>query len=290
MLSVQSGHHLIHLPTPGIHLQPERGDHVSHSLHRAIDVVIGISPRHNIHLAIQLGVGLLAQLHDVGAKLVAPLVCLLQRGRHILHPRIVRLQRLLHVPHVQPHGRDLRSHSGLHSLPARNDRMCGINPSSHLIQIHIHSVHSSSEILHITLAGQHDTLHVCGVALGAGEHVLQLADVVLEGVDVRGDLLGGRAGGAGGAGQGGHGRSLLVQIAAQLLHLLSHLCLKIRESGSHFLHQLPISCFTAGAKLADTAGLLLPIGQHSCFKLLEPVSQLGTLGLRHRLDGVLELL
>mmetsp|Transcript_57768 Transcript_57768/g.124246 ORF Transcript_57768/g.124246 Transcript_57768/m.124246 type:complete len:203 (+) Transcript_57768:1428-2036(+) len=200
------------------------------------------------------------------------------------------LQRLLHVPHIQPHCGNLRRHRRLHPLPARNDRVGRIHPGPHLIQVHVNRVHSSGEILHIPLAGQDDALHVGGVALGPGEHVLHLPEVVLEGVDVVGQVLGGGAGGAGGAGQGGHGRSLLVQIAAQLLHLLSHLCLKIRESGSHFLHQLPISCFTAGAKLADTAGLLLPIGQHSCFKLLEPVSQLGTLGLRHRLDGVLELL
>mmetsp|Transcript_102086 Transcript_102086/g.184140 ORF Transcript_102086/g.184140 Transcript_102086/m.184140 type:complete len:237 (+) Transcript_102086:1003-1713(+) len=169
-----------------VHLQAERRRHVPDCLHRGVDVVVHVAPGGDVGLGVQLGLRLLAVLHDVLAQLPAALVALLQTLRDVLHPGVVRLQGLLHVAHVQAHGGDLGGHSGLDALPGGNDGVGGVHACPHLIEIHVDCVHRSREVLHVSLAGQHDALHVGGVVLGSAQHVLEFAHLVLHGIQVVG--------------------------------------------------------------------------------------------------------
>mmetsp|Transcript_88906 Transcript_88906/g.197536 ORF Transcript_88906/g.197536 Transcript_88906/m.197536 type:complete len:264 (-) Transcript_88906:932-1723(-) len=108
---------LVHLAAAAVHFQAQGRSHVTHCLHRSIDVVIHVVPLDDVRLRVQLCLSLLPGLGNVLRELVASLMSLLEALRNVLHPSIVRLQRLLHVAHVQTHGGDLCGNSGLHTLP-----------------------------------------------------------------------------------------------------------------------------------------------------------------------------
>mmetsp|Transcript_102299 Transcript_102299/g.266839 ORF Transcript_102299/g.266839 Transcript_102299/m.266839 type:complete len:379 (-) Transcript_102299:374-1510(-) len=174
------GQDLVHLATARINIQAQRGYHVTHGLDRRIKVVVGLLPSDVVHLGVQLRVHLVLQVDDVLGEVLLLLLHLLKGVRHVLHPRVVVLQRLLDVTDVQPHRRDLSSHRGFHTLPAGDDGMCGVDPRAHLVEIHVHGIHGRREVLHVALASQHDPADVVHLALVVAKQVLQLANIVLQ--------------------------------------------------------------------------------------------------------------
>ena len=129
-------------------------------------------------------------------ELLAALVDLLQALRDIFHPRVVRLQGLLHVPHVQTHRGDLGRHGGFHALPRGDDGVGRVDTGPHLVQVNVHGIHGRGKVLHVPLASKYDALHLGSVRLRGVQHVLQLAHVVLQRVQVVGEAFhAGRTGG-----------------------------------------------------------------------------------------------
>mmetsp|Transcript_148447 Transcript_148447/g.475157 ORF Transcript_148447/g.475157 Transcript_148447/m.475157 type:complete len:558 (-) Transcript_148447:911-2584(-) len=108
---------LVHLPSSAVDLQAQGGGHVANGLDGGVDVVVHVVPGRDVGLRVQLRLGLVPDLSDVLGQLVAALVRLLEALGDVLHPSVVRLERFLHVAHVQAHRRDLRSHRRLDALP-----------------------------------------------------------------------------------------------------------------------------------------------------------------------------
>mmetsp|Transcript_71327 Transcript_71327/g.198945 ORF Transcript_71327/g.198945 Transcript_71327/m.198945 type:complete len:686 (-) Transcript_71327:715-2772(-) len=171
---------LVDLPAASVGLEAEGGGHVAYRLHRLLVVIVRLVPRRNVYLVVELVLGLVAHVRNVLGQLVAALVRLLQALRHVLHPGVMGLQGFLHVTHVQTHGGDLRCHSRLHALPRSDDRVRRVHPRTHLVEIYIHGVHGSCEVLHVALASKHDALDLSGVVLVTIDDVLQLTEVVLD--------------------------------------------------------------------------------------------------------------
>mmetsp|Transcript_28842 Transcript_28842/g.40586 ORF Transcript_28842/g.40586 Transcript_28842/m.40586 type:complete len:365 (-) Transcript_28842:328-1422(-) len=155
---------LVHLAAPGIHVQPKRRDHVADSLDGSIQIIVGFLPGNIVHLRVQLGVHLILEIDDVLGQVFFLLLHLLERVGDILHPRVVVLQCFLNITDVEAHGRDLGCHRGLHTLPAGDDGMCGINTGPHLVKVDIDGIHCSSEVLHVTLTCQYDAADVIDFA------------------------------------------------------------------------------------------------------------------------------
>mmetsp|Transcript_104522 Transcript_104522/g.300860 ORF Transcript_104522/g.300860 Transcript_104522/m.300860 type:complete len:413 (+) Transcript_104522:842-2080(+) len=273
---------LVDLPAPAIYLQPQGGGHVAHGLDRRIDIVVHVVPCSDVCLRVQLRLGLVAQDADVLTQLVAALMGLLETLRYILHPRVVRLQGLLHVAHVEPHRRDLGGDGRLHSLPRGDDGVGGVDAGAHLVQVDVHRVHGGGKVLHVALAGQHDAFHVGGVVLLPVDHVLELADVILDGVEIVRHAV--RASSspvnarhpARVAPQEGE---LLLEVRGHELQLAGDLSLEVADPVGHLLEQLAIagpsaeSTRTRSVLCAATAARKL--GQDSRLKLLELVVQVG---------------
>mmetsp|Transcript_5778 Transcript_5778/g.13654 ORF Transcript_5778/g.13654 Transcript_5778/m.13654 type:complete len:365 (+) Transcript_5778:418-1512(+) len=158
------GQNLIDLAAAGIHVQAQGGDHITDSLNGSVQVVVGLLPSHIVHLGVQLRVHLVLQVDDVLRQVLLLLLHLLKRVGDILHPRVVVLQCFLNITDVEAHGRDLGCHRGLHTLPAGDDGMCGINTGPHLVKVDIDGIHCSSEVLHVTLTCQYDAADVIDFA------------------------------------------------------------------------------------------------------------------------------
>mmetsp|Transcript_54238 Transcript_54238/g.117273 ORF Transcript_54238/g.117273 Transcript_54238/m.117273 type:complete len:458 (+) Transcript_54238:859-2232(+) len=237
--------HLIHLSATTVDLETQCRGHVSDSLDGGVDVVIHVIPRNQICLRIKLGLRLLSDLCNVLRELVAPLVRLLQALRDILHPGIMRLQRLLHVPHVQPHRGDLRSHCGLHPLPGGDDGVRRINPRSHLIEIHIDGIHRSSKVFHVPLAGQDYPLDVSCVALCPIHHVFELTQIVLDGIHIVCKALGPGTSHCTVTTTGlrAEERHLLLNVLVHYLQLAGDLGLEVAEPVRNLLQQLGVADF-----------------------------------------------
>mmetsp|Transcript_66391 Transcript_66391/g.176824 ORF Transcript_66391/g.176824 Transcript_66391/m.176824 type:complete len:214 (+) Transcript_66391:1011-1652(+) len=156
------------------------------------------------------------------------------------------LQRLLDVTYVQAHGGDLRGHGRLHPLPASDDGVGGVHPCAHLVEVDVHGVHGRGEVLHVALAREDNPPNVVHLALVVAEQVLELADVVLQLVEVLGHGVQAR-GGSGGV-QGLHGRGpaihvgeLLVEVALHVGELGLQLRLEVLEARGHLLQDLRVA-------------------------------------------------
>ena len=64
------------------------------------------------------------------------------------------------VADVKSHRGDLCRHRGFDALPAGDDRMCGIHPRPHFIEVDIHGIHRCGEVLHVSLARQDNAPYV----------------------------------------------------------------------------------------------------------------------------------
>mmetsp|Transcript_2323 Transcript_2323/g.6840 ORF Transcript_2323/g.6840 Transcript_2323/m.6840 type:complete len:287 (-) Transcript_2323:501-1361(-) len=244
---------LVHLPAPAVHLQPQGRGHVADGLDGGVDVVVHVVPGDDVRLRVELRLRLVAQLRDVLRELVAPLVRLLQALGDVLHPRVVRLQRLLHVAHVQAHGGDLRGHGGLHALPGRDDGVRGVHARPHLVEVHVHRVHGGGEVLHVALASQDDSLHVGSVVLLAAKKVLELAHIILhciEIVDVALEAWGAAAVPAAPALLGAEEGDALLHVLGHDLQLARDLCLEVCHPVGHLLQQLRVASLASQPRLA----------------------------------------
>mmetsp|Transcript_34960 Transcript_34960/g.88876 ORF Transcript_34960/g.88876 Transcript_34960/m.88876 type:complete len:370 (+) Transcript_34960:1012-2121(+) len=183
-LATDLAERLVDFPTAAVHLQPQCRGHVAHCLDRSIDVIVHVVPGSDVGLGIQLCLGLVTQLRNVLGKLMATLVRLLQTLRDVLHPSIMGLKCFLHVAHVQAHCRDLGSHGCFYALPRGDNRVRRVDARPHLIQVDIDGIHGRREVLHVPLARQDDALHVSRVVLRAVEQVLELTNIVFDGIEV----------------------------------------------------------------------------------------------------------
>mmetsp|Transcript_55123 Transcript_55123/g.176648 ORF Transcript_55123/g.176648 Transcript_55123/m.176648 type:complete len:351 (+) Transcript_55123:1066-2118(+) len=233
----------VHFAPATINLEAQCRGHVAHCLYRGVDVVVHVVPCSYVSLCVQLRLSLLTRLCNVLGELVAALVSLLQALGHVLHPSIVRLQSLLHVAHVKPHGGDFGGHCRLHALPGRDDGVRRVYTCAHLVEVHVHGIHCRGEVLHVTLASQHDALHVRGVVLGAVEHVLQLTKIVFHGIQVMrvaGHARGGRP--VSTARLGSEEGDLLLYVLRENLQLACDLRLEVAHPIRHLLEELRVAC------------------------------------------------
>lgn len=100
------------------------------------------------------------QVDQVFRCVILLLLHLLQGVGHIFHPRIMILQSFLHISNIQSHGRNFRRHGRFNPLSTCDNGMGGIHTCTHLIQIHVHGIHGSGEIFHVTLTCQDDATNV----------------------------------------------------------------------------------------------------------------------------------
>merc|ERR1719274_98350 len=223
---------LVHLSPPRVHVQPKRRHHVANGLDRRIQIVVRLLPRDVVHLRVEFGVHLVLEIDQVLRQVLFLLLHLLERVRHVLHPRVVVLQGLPDVANVEPHRRNLRRHRRLHTLARSDDGVGRIHTCPHLVQVHVHSIHRRGEVLHVALARQDDPANVVDLALVVVQQVLQLADVVLERIQVFHDGLDPRHGRrrvhtfhpAGAAIQM---RELLIEVRLHVRQLCRNLCFEV---------------------------------------------------------------
>mmetsp|Transcript_137284 Transcript_137284/g.382944 ORF Transcript_137284/g.382944 Transcript_137284/m.382944 type:complete len:646 (+) Transcript_137284:493-2430(+) len=288
---------LVHLPPTTVHLQAQRRGHVTHSLDGGIDIVVHVIPCDNVRLGVELGLCLITKLCNVLGELVAALVCLLQALRDVLHPSVVRLERLLHVAHVQAHGRDFGRYCGLHTLPRGDDRVRGIYSRAHLVEVHVDGIHGCCEVLHVTLASENNSLHMGDIALLTAQHVLELTDVVLDRIEVVHEALHAWSVATpttATSGLGSEERDPFLDVCRHDLQLAGDLRLEVCHPVRDLLQQLGIASLAPQPWLACGRVLGLPatsrkFGEHPRFELLEPVIEVGLGGLGALLELRLQL-
>mmetsp|Transcript_69165 Transcript_69165/g.160334 ORF Transcript_69165/g.160334 Transcript_69165/m.160334 type:complete len:304 (-) Transcript_69165:26-937(-) len=240
------GQDLIYFATARIDIQAQRRHHVTHRLDGSIQIVVGLLPRNIVDLRVKLGIHLVLQVDDVLSEVFLLLLHLLERVGHVLHPRIMVLECFLDVANVQAHGGDLRRHGSLHTLAARDNGVGGIDSGAHLVEVNVHRVHGSSEILHVPLASQHNSPDVVHLTLVVAEEVLKFTDVIFQLVQILCHRVHTSRGASGverlhGRRSTVHMRQLLVEVALHVGELRLQLRLKVLEPRRDLLQNLRVA-------------------------------------------------